>query len=37
MAQWVLKANGNVVPRRTTHPLTESEVSSETVKSKRNV
>ena len=29
MAQWVLKANGNVVPRRTTRPLNVDELHSE--------
>ena len=29
MAQWILKANGNVVPRRTLRPLNEAEISSE--------
>ena len=28
MAQWVLKANGNVVPRRTARPLTVAETHS---------
>ena len=37
MAQWVLKANGNVVPCRTTRPLNTSELSSKTEKRKRNV
>ena len=37
MAQWVLKANFNVVPRHTTRPLNTSENSSETEKKKCNV
>ena len=37
MVQWVLKANGNVVPRCTTRPLNTSELSSKTEKRKRNV
>ena len=36
MEQWVLKANGNVVPRCTTRPLNTSELSSETENRKRN-
>ena len=36
MAQWALKANGNVVPCRTTRSLNTSELSSETEKRKRN-
>jgi hypothetical protein len=35
MAQWCLKANGNVVPRRTVRPLTHDELASETEKRKR--
>ena len=35
MAQWVLKANGNVVPRRTTRPLNTSELNSDTENGKR--
>ena len=35
MAQWVLKANGNVVPRRTLRPLQTAELHSETEKRKR--
>jgi hypothetical protein len=35
MAQWVLKPNGNVVPRRTLRPLTVAEVNSTTEKAKR--
>ena len=35
--QWVLKANGNVVPRRTTRPINSSELSSQNEKRKRNV
>lgn len=30
MAQWVLKANGNVVPRWLVHPLSQSKLASET-------
>ena len=37
MAQWCLKANGHVVPRRTTRPLTSTEMSSETEKRKRKL
>ena len=37
MEQWILKANGNVVPRCTTRPLNVSELSSETETMKRNV
>ena len=37
MAQWILKANGNVVPRRTVRPLTQLEQNSETEKEKRSV
>ena len=36
-AQWVLKANGNVVSCCTNCPLNTSELSSETKKRKRNV
>ena len=32
MAQWVLKANGNVAPRRTARPLQVSEIHNEKVK-----
>ena len=35
MAQWVLKANGNVVPRRTARPLTVAETHSTTELKKR--
>ena len=35
MAQWVLKANGNVVPRRTLRPLTVAEQHSDTEATKR--
>ena len=35
MAQWVLKANGNVVPRRTLRPLKVDEVHSPTEAKKR--
>ena len=34
MAQWVLKANGNVVPHRTTRPLNASKLNSDTEKEK---
>ena len=37
MVQWVLKENGNVVPRRTALPLNISELSGKTEKRKRNV
>ena len=37
MAQWILKANGNVVPRRTHRPLKTEEVHSEQERLKRNV
>ena len=37
MAQWILKANGNVVPRRTHRPLNTAELNSETEKKKREV
>jgi hypothetical protein len=37
MAQWCLKANGNVVPRRSVRPLTDIELSSETEQAKRSV
>ena len=35
MAQWVLKANGNVVPRRSTRPLNVAELNSEKEREKR--
>ena len=35
MAQWILKSNGNVVPRRSLRPLTVSETASETEQKKR--
>ena len=35
MAQWVLKANGNIVPRRTVRPLTVAETHSTTELKKR--
>ncbi len=35
MTQWCLKANGNVVPRRTVRPLTIGEVNSDSEKKKR--
>ena len=37
MAQWVLKANGNVIPRRTVRPLQVAEIHSETEKKKRKL
>jgi hypothetical protein len=37
MAQWCLKANGNVVPRRTVRPLTAAEIASETEIRKRTI
>ena len=37
MAQWVLKANGKVVPRRTARPLQASEIHNEEVKKMRNI
>jgi hypothetical protein len=37
MAQWILKANGNVVPRRTSRPLKTDEVHSEQEQSKRKI
>ena len=37
MCQWILKANGRVVPRRTCRPLTTSELHSEVEKKKRQV
>ena len=37
MAQWILKANGSVVPRRTVRPLTTAESNSETEKARRRV
>ena len=37
MTQWVLKANGNVVPRRTIRPLNTSELSSDTENKKRTL
>ena len=35
LAQWVLKSNGNVVPRRTVRPLQLAELYSDTEKQKR--
>lgn len=35
MAQWVLQANGNVVPRRTVRPINTAEIHSEVEKTKR--
>ena len=37
IAQCVLKANGNIVPRHTTRPINTLELSSESEKRKRNV
>ena len=37
MAQWVLKANGNVVPRRSPRPLTTAEIHSPTEAKKRKI
>ena len=37
MAQWILKANGCVVPRCTTVPLTNDQLNSETEKNKRTI
>jgi hypothetical protein len=37
MAQWILKANGNVVPRRTFRPLQDDEVHSPTEIKKREI
>lgn len=37
MAQWILKANGNVVPRRSHRPLKTEEIYSETERAKRDV
>ena len=37
MAQWILKANGNVVPRRSPRPLTVAELHSSTELKKREV
>ena len=37
MAQWCLKANGKIVPRRLTRPLSKSELSSETEQRKRKI
>jgi hypothetical protein len=37
MAQWCLKANGQVVPRRTVRPISADELASETEQRKRNV
>ena len=36
MSQWILKANGRVIPRRTIRPLTSIEINSETEKTKRD-
>jgi hypothetical protein len=37
MAQWILKANGNVVPRRTLRPLNTAELHSNTEAKKRKI
>ena len=37
MAQWILKANGKIVPRRTVRPLNAIEISSETEIKKRSI
>jgi hypothetical protein len=37
MAQWILKANGNVVPRRSSRPLKPEEVHSEQEQEKRKI
>ena len=37
MAQWILKANGFVVPLRTCRPLNTSKIHSEDEKKKRNI
>jgi hypothetical protein len=37
MAQWILKANGNVVPRRTLRPLNTAELHSSTEAKKRSI
>ena len=37
MAQWILKSNGRVIPRRTCHPLNIAEKNSETEKAKQSV
>ena len=37
MAQWILKANGQVVPRQTCRPLQVDELHSETLKRKRSI
>ena len=37
MAQWILKANGNVVPRRSSRPLTVGEIHSQDEISKRKI
>ena len=37
MAQWILKANGNVVPLRSSRPLKTDEVHSEKEQAKRKV
>ena len=36
MSQWILKENGQIVCRTTLHSITDSEMASETKKSKRN-
>ena len=37
MAQWILKANGRVVPRRSLRPLTTTKIHSPVEENKRNV
>ena len=37
MTQWILKANGRVVPRRTAVPLTIAQLNSDTERQKRAI
>ena len=37
MSQWILKANGNVIPCRTSRPLNTAELNNETEKRKRQI
>ena len=37
MSQWILKANGKVVPRRSCRPLTTAEINSESEQKKRRI
>ena len=37
MSQWILKANNNVVPRRTSRPLNTAELNSKSEKWKRQI